>query len=108
MSADLKRISEEVEPTDSDRNGWQKGTKDEEDTKDRQQLRGQRLKFANWFAWLAAGWLVFVAIVTVVALFGPVLRDPDYVLRTILGASTVHVLGPAYLLAKYLFGKPAA
>ena len=78
-----------------------------------QELRNtQRYKFARYFLQLAVAWLVFVA--AMVALNGlssvPYFSLPfalsDNVVMFLLGSSTFKILGPAFLVARYLFTSP--
>ena len=70
-------------------------------------LLNQRQEFAKYFFRLALGWLLFVAAVILLNGFSFAgFSMSDAVLMFLLGTGTVNVLAPAYMVAKYLFGKP--
>ena len=65
MSADLKRISKEAEPTDSDRSGWEAV----EQREDRRQTRVHRGRLVSLSSWLLGGWSIFLAVFMVLSGF---------------------------------------
>ena len=72
-----------------------------------EQLLKQRGDFAKKFVWIAIGWLVFVGLIVSLSAVSVVpVTLSDAVMMFLLGTATTNVLAPAFLFAKYLFGKP--